>query len=62
MIISEGYSIEEYPNQNKLVITLPQTLNTCVSTVGPIEQRKEKLNYVEKATILSIVKTVYQEI
>ena len=60
MVVSDGYSIEEYTKQNKIVIMLPQTIRTCVSTVEPIQDRKESLSDIEQTIILNVVKSIYQ--
>ena len=51
MITIDGYSIQEYPKQNKIVISLPPTSATCVNT----------LNEEEQAAILSIVNALYKK-
>lgn len=60
MIVSDGYTIQEYSKQNKIVITLPQTIRTCTNTVGVIEDRKDNLSDMEQAIVLNIVKSIYQ--
>lgn len=60
MIVVEGYEIQEYPKQNRIVISLPQTVKTCTNTVGIIADRKDSLSDVEQTIILTIVKSIYQ--
>lgn len=60
MIVSDGYTIQEYSKQNKIVITLPQTIKTCTNTVGEIEDRKDSLSDIEQTIILNIVKSIYK--
>lgn len=60
MIKIEGYSIQEYPKQNKIVICLPQTMETCTNTVEEIRERKDVLSDIEQSIILTIVKSIYQ--
>lgn len=60
MIKIEGYSIQEYPKQNKIVIFLPQTIKTCTNTVREIEERKDELSNMEQSIILTVVKSIYQ--
>lgn len=59
MIKLDDYTIEEYTKQNKIVITIPQTFNTCTNTLEPIARRKDKLSDTDKLIILSIIKTMY---
>ena len=60
MVVSDGYSIEEYAKQNMIVIVLPQTSKTCVCTVNPVQDRKESLSDTEQTLILNVVKSIYQ--
>lgn len=60
MMNNEGYSIQEYPKLNKLVIYLPQTMKTCTNTVREIGERKDALSDIEQLIILNIVKSIYQ--
>ena len=39
---SDGYFIEQFVNQNKIVIVLPQTSETLTSTMGPVSDRKKR--------------------
>jgi len=61
MIQIEGYSIEQYPKQNTIIIKLPQTLGTCTSTVGAIAYRREVLNDDELATFLHLIRTYFEK-
>lgn len=61
MVIMCGYSIEEYPKQNKIVIGLPQTMETCTSSTGYFGKRRRKLNDSELASIISFVEYLYQK-
>ena len=55
MTICDGYSIQQYPNQNKIEITLPQTMVTMTTTVSPVENRKIVLTEKEEAILLMMV-------
>ena len=60
MIVSNGYSIEEFLNKNQIVINLPQTQSTLMNTVTPITGRRTRLTGTELATILEVVKAMYE--
>lgn len=60
MIAIDSYSIEQYPNKNRIVITLPQTLVTLTDTASPIAERRISLDERELATLLGIVKRMYE--
>ena len=53
---SDGYSIEQFVDQNKIVIVLPQTSETLNSTMGPVSDKKKELSKDELLYILMIVK------
>ena len=60
MIVIDDYTIEQYINENKIVITLPQTLHTIVDTITPMTQRRAELSNNELAAILVAVKAMYE--
>ena len=60
MITNDGYSITQYVNQNKIVITLPQTTHTLMNTVTPVAQRRVELSDNELTAILVAVKAMYE--
>lgn len=60
MLMSDGYSIEQYPKQNRIVITMPQTMRTVTNTVGVIGERKDKLTDTELIAILSVAKMCFE--
>ena len=55
MVVIGDYSIEQYTNQNKIVITLPQTPLTVSNTSMPFACRRLELTDTELATILITV-------
>lgn len=59
MININGYTIQDYPNQNKIVIGLPQTLETATSTVGGVVTRKKELTQEELVQILTYTMQYY---
>ena len=58
MIMIGGYSIEYERNNNRIVITLPQTMQTANSTTAMVTNRKPKLNSSELMVILNVAKTI----
>ena len=60
MIICDGYSIEQYPLQNRVVITLPQTVHTVQDTQTMLQNRRVKLTSDELTAILVAVKGMYE--
>ena len=59
-VMVDGYSIEVYPQQNLITITLPQTFETLTNTVTPIRQRKRTLSPSELMTVLLTVKNMLE--
>ena len=60
MIVDGWYSIQQNIQQNRLVICLPQTQETLVSTAHPISYRRTELSEEEETIILGIVKRMYE--
>lgn len=60
MTIMDGYSIVQYPNENKLVIVLPQTESTISNTISPIVKRRRTITQAEEAALLVAVKGMYE--
>lgn len=60
MIISDGYAIEQYPLQNRLVITLPQTVHTIQDTLTMPQNRRVELTSNELTAIIVVVKGMYE--
>ena len=60
MVIDGWYSIHQEVKQNRLVICLPQTQETLVSTAEPISYRRTELSEEEETIILGIVKRMYE--
>lgn len=60
MIVCDGYGIEQYPLQNRVVITLPQTADTIQDTLTMPQNRRIKLTSDELTAILVAVKGMYE--
>lgn len=60
MIICDGYAIEQYPLQNRIVVALPQTDDTIQDTLTIPQNRRVKLTNEELTVILFTVKRMYE--
>lgn len=60
MIVCDSYSIEQYPLQNRVVITLPPTAHTVQDTHMMPQNRRNKLTRNELMAILVAVKGMYE--
>ena len=60
MIYVDGYSIEQYPLQNRIVMTLPQTIYTVQDTQTMLRNRRVELTSNELTAILVAVKGMYE--
>ena len=60
MIYTDGYSIEQYPLQNRIVMTLPQTIYTVQDTQTMLRNRRVELTSNELTAILVAVKGMYE--
>lgn len=60
MIVSEGYTAEYYRSQNRIVVTLPQTMETMTNTVTSISDRKTTVTDDELSVILTVVKKMME--
>ena len=58
MVICDGYAITHEKNRNRIIISLPQTMETVADTVSEVHERKTNFTEAELATILLAVKTV----
>jgi hypothetical protein len=60
MIIVDGYAIEQYTNENRIIIGLPPTFETVQDTVTLPQDRRVKLTSDELTAILVAVKGMYE--
>ena len=60
MIYVDGYSIEQYPLQNRVVITLPPTVHSVQDTQTMPQNRRVELTSNELTAILVAVKGMYE--
>lgn len=52
MVVINGYSIIQYPNQNKIVICMPPTTETVTNTIEQVRNRKQRLSNDELTFLL----------
>lgn len=60
MISSDGYSIEQFTNKNRIAIYLPQTIDTLTHTMSMPKERRLRLSDTEMAVLLQITKMMYE--
>lgn len=60
MIESEGYFLNYDRKNNRIVIMLPQTLETLTNTVSMVTNRRTYLTQSEEAAILLTVKAIME--
>ena len=60
-ITYDGYSITYEKNMNRIIISLPQTMETATNTVSEVHERKTDFTETELAAILLAVKTVAEQ-
>ena len=58
MIVSDGYTVEYFPKNNQIVITLPQTFKTISNTVQMVVNRKVDITNDDLVPIMSLVKYI----
>lgn len=62
MIIIDDYAIEQLFTQNRIIIYLPSLFHTTNSTMEKFSwTRKERLTTEELATILQLVKNMFEK-
>jgi hypothetical protein len=60
MTTSDGYTIEQYPEKNAIVITLPQRWDSLTNTIVSVSDRRKTLTDVEEAALLAAVKAMFK--
>lgn len=60
MTTIDGYTINQYPTRNAIVIALPQRLDTLTNTVVPVSGRRIALTDAEEAALLAAVKAMFE--
>ena len=58
IITNDGYSIWYEKRANRIIISLPQTMETVSNTVAMIVNRKSEFTDSELAAILSVAKAI----
>ena len=57
---NKGYFIRQDVNSNKIIIYLPQSMETQSNTVTPISTRKTMLTPAEEVTLLAVVREMFE--
>ena len=60
MITLDGYTIMQFPLENKIVISLPQTVSTLTNTVTPVVNRRKIITDNEEAALLVAIKGMFE--
>ena len=61
MVLIDGYSVWYEKNANRIVISLPQTMETVTNTTTAISNRKHEFTNSELCVILSVTKAIAKE-
>ena len=60
MISGDGYFLVYDKDKNRIVILLPQTMETSTNTKDSVTDRKIDINGSEQSLILNVVKAVFE--
>lgn len=60
MIVGDGYSLIYDKYKNRIVILLPQTMETLTNTKDSVTDRKIDITADEQSLILNVVKAVFE--
>lgn len=60
MTVIGGYTLIQYPNENRIVVTLPQTMETIRNTITPIKDRRREITQAEETALLVCVKALFE--
>ena len=60
MTVSDGYTIQQYPEKNAIVITLPQRWDSLTNTLVPVSDRRATLTDLEETALLVAVKAMFE--
>ena len=61
IVTDDGYSVCYEKNANRIVISLPQTVETVTSTITMVVNRKNEFTDSELCVILSVVKAITEK-
>ena len=61
MLISNEYALIYYPNQNQIVITLPQTWKTQTNTFSPVIDRRTDVKETELMPVLQVAQVIFHK-
>lgn len=52
MLTYNGYSIQQYPKENRIEIRLPQTMQTLQDSVSPVSDRRQSITDADEFQLL----------
>lgn len=61
MIVSDGYYVMQVVQENKIIIGLPQTMQTIGNTIDKISDRRLALTDEEEASLLLTVRRLLEQ-
>ena len=61
MIVSDGYSLIYDEKHNRLVISIPPTMETATDTVTPIADRRIDVSETDLMVLLNIVQLIFHK-
>lgn len=59
MIVSDGYSLMYDEKHNRIVIGLPQTMETATNTIGQIVDRRTDVSETDLIVLLNIAQLIF---
>lgn len=61
MIVSDGYSLMYDEKHNRIVIGLPQTMETATNTIGQIVDRRTDVTETDLMVLLNIAQLIFHK-
>jgi len=57
----KNYSCYQDPKKNRIIIVLPQTIETMTNSLSPISDRKQLLTEAEEGMLVMVVQKMFEE-
>ena len=61
MIVSDGYSLMYDEKHNRIIIGLPQTMETATNTIGQIADRRTDVSETDLIILLNIAQLIFHK-
>jgi hypothetical protein len=61
ILTGDGYAVEYYEKQNRIIISLPQTTGTLTNTMDDVRNRKTKLTNIDLALFLYLARYIFEK-